>query len=234
MAAEAASSGDVQLQAWEYFLRAFGAMGWQSQLILAVFLLALAIIMFPSFVKRIRATALAWMGVSEASEQDDEKEADSPRQLPHENSVSEIVVSLSTEWGQQMGSLRDIQERTLEELKKVSETGERRNESAERFQNRMYEMMGQIGLSNNEHVEAIRDDTRATRELATAIQDQGHVIGTSVMATQERQAQFEQKMAPCESCHTLHTQALAAVQTAPPKSKPRQPRKKPATEGVST
>ena len=155
---------DAQLQAWEYFLKAFAGMGWQSQLILAGLVITVILILvtnLPSSLKRLR-------GGGTASHADGAGEAP----LSQMGGLVRIMSDIIEELGVQMRALRDSVD-----------------------QHATYSIQAQT---------ALLETVTAVKQLILTLQEQNHIIGTSVMAHHERFADFATTMKRCDACHQAH------------------------------
>ena len=162
-----AASNDAHLQAWEYFLKAFAGMGWQSQLILAGLVITVILILvtnLPAAVKRLRG----------GSAQDEEPEGNGGTEAPPSptDGLVRILSDIIEELGVQMRALRDAVD-----------------------QHATYSVQAQT---------ALLETVTAVKQLIITIQEQNHIIGTSVMAHHERFADFATTMKRCDACHQAH------------------------------
>ena len=165
-----APPADAQLQAWEFFLRAFGQLGWQSQLILSGLLVALLLIVVTNLPGALRR----WRDGPESAP----AREDAPDATSQVEGLVRVLSDIIEELGVQLRSLRDSVD-----------------------QHATYSIQAQT---------ALLETVGVLKELILTIQEQNHIIGTSVMAQQERFAAFAKTMKRCEICHDAHAPAGAA------------------------
>ena len=198
MAIEAVPPADAQLQAWEYFLRAFGQMGWQSQLILAGLLITLVLILVtnvPGLWQRLRGG-----GDEDAKERDDAPPAASAGMVQLES-----IVNLTA----------SIIERVGNKLEALSASLDQHATYSIQAQTALLETMKSFGETVRAHTQTVIEENEAIKELIKTMHQQMKVLEVPVYAQQERLAAFTKAMAGCADCHKAHAPGREAQSPEP-------------------